>query len=102
MNSNNSMICITASGYLESDCEVKSDRNGNKYIRFKMICSSKDTAGQTVYIPFRCFSYNTRYTELKKGDVVFVMGEFKYSKFKDKINFDIFVQQICQGGMVNR
>lgn len=67
MNNNHSILCVTASGCLESDCEVRNDKSGNKYIQFKMVCSTKDMAGQTLYIPFRCFTYNVKYAKLKKG-----------------------------------
>ena len=31
MNNNHSILCVTASGCLESDCEVRNDKSGNKY-----------------------------------------------------------------------
>ena len=99
MNNNHSILCVTASGCLESDSEVRNDKSGNKYIQFKMVCSTKDMAGQTLYIPFRCFTYNVKYAKLKKGDIVFVAGEFMCSKLNDKLNFDLYVHQICLGGV---
>lgn len=99
MNECNSIIFISASGYLESDCEVKTDKNGHNYIRFKIISTTKDATGKYVDIPFRCFTYNMKFAYLRQGDIVFVMGDFKYSKFKEKINFDIYVQQITHGGI---
>lgn len=98
MNRHNSIICISASGYLESDCEIRTDKNGHQYLRFKMICTSTTPAGATVEIPFRCFTYNMKYSHLRQGALVFVMGEFKYSRHNDKINFDIYVNQITHGG----
>lgn len=98
MDIHNSIICISVSGYLESDCEVRTDKNGHNYIRFRILCPTKDSMGKPTEIPFRCFSYNLNFSHLKKNDVVFVIGDFKFNKFKEKFNFDIYAQQIFYSG----
>lgn len=69
------MEIITLSGRLYGDCEQKTDKNGNRYIRFKVSCARKSLAGNVSYAMYRCFCYDTSFGRLKNGDIVFLVGD---------------------------
>ncbi|MBQ8482880.1 MAG: single-stranded DNA-binding protein [Bacteroidales bacterium] len=96
------MEIITLSGRLYGDCEQKTDKNGNRYIRFKVSCTGRDYSGNIKYTMYRCFCYDTSYSILKNGDLVFLSGDLNTSIRTDDtgkswINCDVYVKNITKG-----
>ena len=96
------MEIITLSGKIHGDCESRKDKNGNTYIRFKVVCTSKDFAGKDKYTAYRCYCYDTSFNDLKTGDIVFLSGDQKIDYRSDNtskqwINIDVYVKNITRG-----
>lgn len=96
------MEIITLSGKVTGICECRKDKNGNKYIRFKVCCVGKDYGGDVKYTVYRCFCYDTNFNDLQNGDTVFLCGDLNMS-IKDDIsgrpalNCDVYVKCISRG-----
>ena len=85
---------IVLSGHLIEDCELKTDKKGHNYIRFRIGCEDPDMAGKNQLTVYRCYTYNLSYDNLKKRDVIFITGVLVVSKFKETITLDVKVQSI--------
>lgn len=95
------MQVITISGKLLGNSESKTDKNGHKYFRFKVLCegSAQGKKKTTIY---RCYCYNTEYENLKDGETVFLSGDIDMNVRLDDngkawINCDVYVRQIDKG-----
>lgn len=95
------MQIITLSGKVHGACEMRKDKNGNNYIRFKVYCTNKDatTARYTLY---RCYCYDTSFSNLKDDDTVFLTGDLNLVIKNDEngktwINTDVYVRNMTKG-----
>lgn len=88
---------ITLNGVLSEDCEKKTDKKGREYIRFRVGCKDIDNSPNPSITVFRCFSYNTQFSNLKKGDYVFITGSLKTNTFNEKTNLDVYISNIVKG-----
>lgn len=63
------MQIITLAGKIHEACEMRKDKNGNNYIRFKVYCTNKDTTTANDYIctSDRCrkASFSNLYTHIR-------------------------------------
>lgn len=96
------MEIITLSGKISGICELRKDKNGNNYIRFKVCCAGKDYSGNPKYTTYRCFCYDTTYSTLKNGDLVFLSGDLNTTIRTDEngkswLNSDVYVKNITTG-----
>ena len=91
------MLTVTLSGVLEDDCVIKTDKNEHKYIRFRVICDEPDFKGKPSVTIVRCYCYNMKYSDLKKNDIVFLSGSFKFTQYGGKIEADVYVKDIAMG-----
>ena len=85
------------SGILQEDCEQKTDKKGHNYIRFKVACHGIDPTGNTRLNTYKCYTYNTQFSNLKKGDLVFITGTLNIYLYKGVINLDVYVQHLTPG-----
>lgn len=95
------MQVITISGKLYGNCEVKTDKNGHNYIRFKVACKSDRATKENNFNIYRCYFYNTAYADLKDGDTVFLSGDLEASIETDSqgktwLNQTIYVRQFAR------
>lgn len=88
------MEVLTISGYLATDCETRTDKRGNNYIRFAVTVDGLDFLGKPKVTTYRCFSYNQQFKDLKANDKVIVSGKFNAIINEDKVNFDIWCNVI--------
>lgn len=87
---------------LVEDCQVKTDKKGHNYVRFKIGCEDPDMSGKNVTTIYRCYTYNLAYDDLKKGDLVFLTGALVLSKYKETITLDVKIQNINRGDKRDR
>ena len=91
------MQTITIAGHLAEDCELKSDKKGHKYLRFRVCCEDSDMAGKMVTTVYRCYTYNLAFKDLKAGDLVFLTGSLVLGIYNNKVALDVKVQNISKG-----
>ena len=92
------MQIITLSGKVHGACEMRKDKNGKDYICFKVYCTNKDTT-TTRYTLYRCYCYDTSFSNLKDDDTVFLTGDLNLiirndENGKTKVNPDVYVKSI--------
>lgn len=92
------MQIITLSGKVYGACEMRKDKNGNNYICFKIYCTNKDTT-TAKYTIYRCYCYDTSFSNLKNDDTVFLTGDLNLVIRNDEIgktivNPDVYVKNI--------
>ena len=85
---------IVLSGHLIGDCEVKTDKKGCNYIRFKVACEDPDLSGKSQITIYRCYSCRLDYKNLKDNDLVFIDGQLVLTQKNDTITLDVLVQSI--------
>lgn len=95
------MQIITLSGKVHGACEMRKDKNGNNYIRFKVYCTNKDTTTAR-YTLYRCYCYDTSFSNLKDDDTVFLTGDLNLVIRNDEngktwINTDVYVRNMTKG-----
>lgn len=94
---------ITISGTLSSEVERCKDKNGNSYIRFKVVCGDTDINGRSVFTHYHCTCYISGFEDLKKGDQVFITGKLSAKisiSAKDGnpyLNLNVMVYQASAG-----
>lgn len=91
------MQTITISGALIEDAQVKTDKKGYNYIRFKVGCEDLDMSGKKTTTVYRCYSYNLEFSDLKKEDIIFLTGSLTLSLYKENVTLDVKVQNISRG-----
>lgn len=91
------MECVTISGILEDDCKQKKDRNGNLCWDFTVICEGIDIYGKTSHTYYTCHCWKTEFSNLKKGELVFINGTQKISFIKGKPRIDVYVRDVQNG-----
>lgn len=89
------MEVITLSGTLPEPPETKTDKRGNNYVRFRVVCTGTDMRGQERTTIYRCYCYNLKWNTLKKGDSVFLTGSFNHFAAGGSVQFDVYVQQMA-------
>lgn len=94
------MEVITMSGVLQEDSELKVDKKGRNYIRFKVVCHGVDPLGNERLNTYMCYTYNTQFSSLKKGDLVFVVGPLTISRYKESIRLEVYAEHINSGVVV--
>ena len=94
------MLIITLSGILENDSVQRKDNKGRNYIMFRVICDEPDYKGNLAVNIFRCYGYNLNYSELKKGDFVFLTGNFRFSVRDGIIDSEILVLNLSLGNII--
>ncbi len=95
------MQIITLSGKIHGACEMRKDKNGNNYIRFKVYCTNKDTTTAR-YTLYRCYCYDTSFSNLKDDDTVFLTGDLNLVIRNDEngktwVNTDVYVRNMTKG-----
>jgi hypothetical protein len=96
------MEVISLSGIVAGNCEKKTDKNGNVYIRFKVSCKGKTLTGHDKVTIYRCRYWRVQNDDINDGDLVFVNGDMDAtvkidSNGKPWINFDVYVRQLEKG-----
>ena len=96
------MEVITLSGKLHGPCELRKDKNGNNYIRFRVYCTSKDSSGKERYTMYRCYCYDTTHKDLQDGDLVFLTGDLTIITRTDEngktwVVTDVYVKNMAKG-----
>ena len=92
------MQIITLSGTVLGDSEVKIDKCGHKYVRFKVLCRYS-AQGKEKTALYRCYSFDTAHSNLKDGARVFVSGDVEMNVRLDDngkawINCDVYVRHL--------
>ena len=93
------MEIITLSGKIMSEPEIKTDKNGNNYIHFRVSCIKK-IGNEEKYTIYRCYSYNfAEFKGAKTGDSIFLSGDLDITRREDVngtvwTNNDIFIKQV--------
>lgn len=80
---------------------MRKDKNGNNYIRFKVYCTNKDTTTAR-YTLYRCYCYDTSFSNLKDDDTVFLTGDLNLVIRNDEngktwVNTDVYVRNMTKG-----
>jgi len=88
---------IVLSGILSEDAAKRTDKKGYEYIRFKVGCEGLDIYGEPRVTIYRCYSYDLQFANLKKGDLVFLIGSFNVNRIDGKYYCDVYVHQISRG-----
>ena len=96
------MQIVTLSGKICGPCEQRKDINGNGYIRFRVTCASKDGSGENKFTTYRCYSYDTSFSNLQNGDIVFLTGDLNIITKTDEngktwMNVDVYIKCIDRG-----
>ena len=96
------MQIVTLSGKLCGPCEQRKDINGDGYIRFRVTCASKDGSGGNKFTTYRCYSYDTSFSNLQNGDIVFLIGYLNIVTKTDEngktwMNLDVYIRSIDRG-----
>lgn len=91
------MQTIIISGILYEDAQLKTDKKGFNYIRFRVSCEDADMSGKKTTTIYRCYTYNLEFSGLKKDDLVFLSGALILSLYNDKVTLDVKVQNITKG-----
>ena len=86
------MEVIMLTGTLAEKSEKKKSKSGFDYIRFRVLSEGRENL-------YRCYCYNMDFTDMQKGDKVFVAGDLEISKKmdaagKERTNLDVFVKKI--------
>ena len=92
------MQIISIIGCLAEDCQLRKDRRGVEYIRFKVICLDKNLSGKEVATIYRCFTYNLQFSNLREGEGVFVSGQYCAGEFNGNPTHDITIQNLSRYG----
>lgn len=93
------MEMVILSGKIMSEPEMKTDKNGNHYIRFRVSCLKK-RGNEEKYTIYRCYSYNTaEFSDAKMGDSIFLAGDLDITRREDSngtvwTNNDVYVKQV--------
>lgn len=89
------MEIITISGTVYGNVETKKDKTGKSYLRFRVVCWSKDMTGKMTARYYRCFTYKTEFSDLRDKQTIFVSGIFRYSvNEKNQVSLNIDCQNI--------
>jgi len=98
------MQVLSITGILLSDCEVRKDSRGISFLTFIVGTEESDINGKIYKDSYRCYCYNMsnpNVLRMKKGHTVALSGTFRVIRYKEKINFDIYVKQIAPMPTVN-
>lgn len=94
------MQVITLSGKVCGPCELRTNKNGINYIRFKVYCIKGGVDYK--YTIYRCYCNNTSFADLQSGDAVFLTGDMSVILTKDEngkewVNINVYVHTIERG-----
>ena len=95
------MQVITLSGKVCGPCELRTNKNGINYIRFK-VYSINGGVENYKYTIYRCYCNNTSFADLQSGDAVFLTGDMSVILTKDEngkewVNINVYVHTIERG-----
>ncbi len=91
------MEAVIISGYLREDVECFVDNRGHECIRFCVICESGTVQGLKRHTVYRCQSGDIQHKDLKRGDLVFILGFFLARVVNGKAVLDVYVSQLARG-----
>lgn len=95
------MQVITLSGKVCGPCELRTNKHGVNFIRFKVYCINGGVENYK-YTIYRCYCNNTAFSDLQNGDTVFLTGDMSVILTKDEngkewVNINVHVNTIERG-----